>query len=87
MSKGNDIFYFGDKHNPAEYTKSQISSYTTTRIRNSKHTISNFAMVTIELKNGSEMRIPNIFLDYTLLEYKLAGISHIDENSYPVLKK
>ena len=86
MSKGNEIFYFGDKENPIKYNKTQILRYTTIRIRNSKHTISNFALVIIELKNGGEIRVPNILLDYTLLECKLSGISRIEQNSYPGLK-
>ena len=86
MSKGNEIFYFGDKENPIKYNKTQILRYTTIRIRNSKHTISNFALVIIVLKNGGEIRVPNILLDYTLLECKLSGISRIEQNSYPGLK-
>lgn len=83
ISKGNDQFVFGDKISPSIYKKSDIAQFTISRVRNSKHTISSFALVTIELKDGTELKIPNIIVDHSALEYKLTGIPKIESGSYP----
>ena len=86
MSKGNEIFYFGNKENPTKYNKTEITQFTISRIRNSKHTLSNFAVVKIELTNGFELEIPNILVDYLALESKLFEIAKIENSSYPSLR-
>lgn len=86
MSKGNEVFYFGNKENPTKYNKADIMQFTTFLVKNSKHTISNFALVTIEFKDGSLIEIPNIIIDHLTLEYKLSGIQKIERNSLPILR-
>jgi hypothetical protein len=63
MSKGKDIFYFGEKGNPAKYDKKEIIRFVTSKVRNNKSPISGFAIVTIELKNGIDIQIPNLLVD------------------------
>ena len=86
MSKGNDVFYFGHKGNTTKYNKADIMHFTTSQIKNSKHTISNFALVTIEFNDGGLIEIPNIIIDHSALEYKLSGIKNIEQNTLPSLK-
>lgn len=86
MSKGNDVFYFGNKENPIKYNKADIIQFTTFQVKNSKHTISNFALVTIEFNDGSPIEIPNIIIDHSALEYKLSGIKKVEKNTLPSLK-
>ena len=64
MSKGTDIFYFGDKENPAKYNKGEILRFIISRVRSSRSPISRFTVVTIELKNGNDIDIPDILLDH-----------------------
>ena len=86
MSKGNDLFYFGHKENPTKYKKADIMHFTTSQVKNTKHTINAFALVTIEFNNGSLIEIPNIIIHQSALEYKLSGIKKIEENTLPSLK-
>jgi hypothetical protein len=86
MSKGNDVFYFGNKENPTKYNKVDIMHFTTLQVKNTKHTINTFALVTIEFNDGSLIEIPNIIIDQSALEYKLSGINKIEKNTLPSLK-
>jgi hypothetical protein len=86
MSKGNDIFYFGEKGNPAKYDKKEIIRFVTSKVRNNKSPISGFAVVTIELKNGIDIQIPNLLVDDLALENKLDGIPGVIKNRFPLVK-
>jgi hypothetical protein len=86
MSKGNDTFYFGDKGNPAKYNKTEIIRFVTTQVRNNKNPVSGFSLVTIELKNGTDIEIPNILVDDLALANKLDGIPSVIKNRFPLIR-
>jgi hypothetical protein len=86
MSKGNNTFYFGDKGNPVKYDKTEIIRFVTSKVRNNKSPISGFAVVTIELKNGIDIQIPNLLVDDLALENKLDGIPGVIKNRFPLVK-
>jgi hypothetical protein len=86
MSKGNDVFYYGEIGDPVKYNKSQIIEYRSIMVRNSRNPISGFALIIIELKDGNELMIPNLLVDYLALEQKLSGIPRIDENRTPFIR-
>ena len=86
MSKGNDIFYYGDKNAPEKYNKKDILQFTTYKSRGSRSPISAFAVIKIEFEDGSEIKIPDIFVSYSALEHKLSGYKHIDKSGFPYIK-
>ncbi|OIQ92869.1 hypothetical protein GALL_251640 [mine drainage metagenome] len=85
MSRGNDIFYFGNADNPLKYDKKDILQFTTIRSRGSRNQFSGFAIIKIEFKNGTILKIPNLLVDYTALENKLFEYPKIDKNKLPYL--
>jgi len=85
MSKGNDKFYFGDKSNPSKYNKTEIIRFVTSQVRNNKNPVSGFAVVTIELKNGTDIKIPNILVDEQALANKLEGLPNAIRNRFPLI--
>jgi hypothetical protein len=87
MSKGNDVFYFGDIVNPKEYNKSEIVRFRIIRIQASRNPLNSFAIVAIELKDGTELQIPNLLVDYIAMEQKLSGIPFVEENETPFIRK
>ena len=87
MSKGNEVFYFGSISNPIKYNKLDIHRYRTQRFTYYKHPLHEFILVTIELKNGNDLNIPNILINYSSLKDKLSGIQEIEENGYPVINE
>ena len=86
MSKGNDNFYFGNIDNPSKYNKKDILQYTTIKSRSSRNQFSGFAIIDIELKDGTMLKIPNLLVDYTALEDKLFEYRRIDKNKFPYLR-
>jgi hypothetical protein len=86
MSKGNEMFFFGNKENPDRYKKADIIRITISKLKDRKHAITGFAVVTLELSSGKSIDIPNILLDHLVLEYKLPGIAKVEENRLYILK-
>ena len=86
MSKGNDIFYFGNIDNPLKYDKKDILQYTIIRSKGSRNPFSGFAIVEIELKNGTVLKIPNLLVDYSAIRAKLFEYPGIDVNEFPLLR-
>jgi len=86
MSKGNDIFYYGNIDNPIKYDKKDILEYTTIRSRGRKNQLNGFAIVEIEFKDCSVLKIPNLLVDYSALENKLSEYPRIEENKFPYLR-
>lgn len=85
MSKGNDIFYFGNFDTPTKYNKTDILQYYTIRSRGSRNQFSGFAIIKIEFKNGTILKIPNLLVDYLAMEQKLFEYPRIDVNKLPFL--
>lgn len=85
MSRGNDTFYFGNVDNPLKYDKKDILQFTTIRSRGSRNKFSGFAIIKIEFKDGTILKIPNLLVDYTALENKLFEYLKIDKNKLPYL--
>lgn len=86
MSKGNEVFYYGDIEQPTEYNKSQIQQFTVIKVSSSRNPISGFALVVIELKNGHRLQIPNLLVDDIAMKQKLKGIPNVKENRAPFVK-
>lgn len=86
MSKGNDIFYYGSINSPVEYNKNQIIKFTTIRSRSYKSPINGFALIKIELKDGTIIKVPNLLVDYFSLEQKLFEYPKVDKGGFPFLK-
>jgi len=86
MSKGNDNFYFGDRGNLLKYDKKDILQYTTIRSHGSRNQFNGFAIVEIEFKNGTMLKIPNLLVDYREMEQKLFEYPRIDVNRFPFLR-
>jgi hypothetical protein len=86
MSKGNDIFYFGDENNPIKYDKKNITQVVTYRSKGRKSPVSRFAVVEIEFKDGPNISIPDIFVSYPALQNKLFQYPQIDKAKFPFLR-
>lgn len=86
MSRGNDNFYFGNIDNPSKYNKKDILRYTTIRSHGTRNQFSGFAIIEIEFKDGTVLKIPNLLVDYTALEDKLFEYTRIDKNKFPYLR-
>jgi hypothetical protein len=87
MSKGNDVFYFGDIVDPKKYDKSEIAGFRIIRLDANRNPLSSFAIVTIELKDGTQLKIPNLLVDYIAMKQKLSGIPFVEENKTPFIRK
>lgn len=85
MSKGNDEFYFGNIIHPAKFNKKDILQFTLKRHRNYKSPISSFAIVSIELKDGTNIKIPNLLVNYYSMEQKLRECAKIEKGGFPLL--
>lgn len=85
MSKGNNTFFFGNVDSPLKYDKKDILQFTTIRSRGTRNQFSGFAIIKIEFKNGTILKIPNLLVDYTALENKLFEYPKIDKNKLPYL--
>jgi hypothetical protein len=55
-------------------------------VRSSRSHISTFAVVTIELKNGTDIDIPNILVDHLDVEHKLEGIQKAVRYRFPLVR-
>lgn len=85
MSKGNDTFYYGDKDLPTKYDKKDIECVTTIKT-NGKSVVGDFAIIKIDFKDGSCIKIPNIFVDYLQLNNKLFEYPRTEINKFPYLR-
>ena len=83
MSKGNDIFYFGNIGAPSIHNKKDILQYYTIRSRGTRNQFSGFAIIKIEFKNGTILEIPNLLVEYLAMEKKLFEYPKIDVNKLP----
>lgn len=79
MSKGNDNFYFGNADSPVLYNKKDIMEYTVFR-PGGRSQIGGFVIVSIELNNGTVLKIPNILVDYQAMEQKLFEYTKVLDN-------
>ena len=86
LSKGNDSFYFGDIDDPLSYDKKDIARYTTIKMGGSRSIYSGFAIVEIEFKNGTLLKIPNLLLDESELRQKLFEYPGTEKNEFPYLR-
>ncbi|MFT3704908.1 MAG: hypothetical protein QM802_21255 [Agriterribacter sp.] len=86
MSKGNDVFFFGNKDSPIEYNKKDILRFISVRSKSSKSPVAGFGFIIIELRNGKTIRIPNIFVDSNALENKLFEYPKIEKNIFPFMR-
>ena len=85
MSKGNDSFYFGKIDNPVKYDKKDILRCTIIRSHGSRNQFGGFAIVEIELKDGTDLQMPNLLIDYSAIQAKLVGYPKNDLNKFPFL--
>jgi hypothetical protein len=85
MSKGNEAFLFGEKEHPRQYNKSDIIQVTVSKVNSSRHPVSSFVVVTLELKSSPSLEIPNLLIDEYMLLNKLDGIPRVDKNRFPTI--
>ena len=86
MSKGNDIFYFGNINSPNKYDKKDIMQFTIKKSRSSRSPISEFSITTIEFRDGSQIKIPSLLLDDSAFTHKLFGYPKISEGGFPFIR-
>ena len=86
MSKGNDVFYYGEVGNPKKYSKSEIIRFTTIKVKAARSPINGFAVIVIALKDGTELQIPNLLVDDMLLHQKLSGIPNVQMSRLPLMR-
>lgn len=85
MSKGNDRFFFGDKEHLHQYNKADITYVVISKVQSSRHPVSSFVVVTLELTGSPSLDIPNILIDEYELLNKLDGIPRVDKNRFPTI--
>jgi hypothetical protein len=86
MSKGNDIFFYGDAFAPTQYNKKDILDYTVVGPNNARSPIYPFAIFIIKFRDGSLIKIPDLFVLRKEMENKLTGCTKIEKNGFPYLK-
>ncbi|HMR81996.1 MAG TPA: hypothetical protein PKE30_02655 [Niabella sp.] len=67
LSKGNPVFLYGDKTNPAEYYKDNIEMVTILKNTSSRCPWSDFAVFKVVFIDRTVIKIPTLFSDYELL--------------------
>ena len=87
MSKGNDVFYFGNKGNPKEYNKSNVIQTTIYFPWSYKNPVSYFAVVKIEFLNGDSIQIPNLLVSENALKDKLYKCPQVEKRKLKFIKK
>ena len=71
MSKGNHEFYYGNIKAPVKYNKNEIHHFTLIETRSHRSPVQGFAFIKIEFKDGTVIKIPNLFVDRYRLADKL----------------
>jgi hypothetical protein len=77
MSKGDDIFYFGDKDNLIQFNKNDIDkvvTYKTRFIFGRASIFTGYEVVQITFKTGKIIEIPSLFLDSDMIIMKLKNV-------------
>lgn len=88
MSKGNEIFFYGDKEHTIQYNKKDIVQYTLIKTRSGgKNPISDFAIIKIEFENGDVVRFPSLLIGYRALEEKLYQCKKVERYRFPFLQE
>lgn len=88
MSKGNDIFYYGSKNNLKQYCKLDIMRLIHRQDSfGSRSPIASFAYIKLELKDASEIYLPNLLLSDDALARKLEDIPQVRIDKIPWLFK
>jgi hypothetical protein len=87
MSKGNDVFYFGNELNPKKYDKHDILQVTIYSPGNYRNPASLFSVVKIEFKNEETIQIPNIFVSKYAIEDKLYQCPQVQKSKLQLVKR
>lgn len=85
MSKGNDIFYFGELDNPVKYSKKDLSEFIITKFSGSRNPYGGFAVSTLKMKDGTVLTVPNILVDHSALADKLFEFKPIFDGGLPLV--
>ncbi|MGE7774810.1 hypothetical protein ACQKLP_08805 [Chitinophaga sp. NPDC101104] len=85
MSRGNDVFYFGEKDNPVKYNKKDLLNYTIKMVRGSRNPYSVFAVAKLNLKDGTIIQIPNILVGDSEIAHKLYAYKCVIDQGVPLL--
>lgn len=86
LSKGNEVFYFGDTRHPTEYNKRDILQVTIYYPWSYRNPVSYFAVVKIEFLNGEAIQIPNLLVSEYALKDKLYKCSQVDKRKLKFIK-
>ena len=87
MSRGNDQFYFGPAGSPIKYDKKDILQYKIIKTSGSRNLFAEFAIVEIDFRDGTVLKIPNLLIRYEELEYKLFDYPKIEVSAFPYLER
>lgn len=69
MSKGDDVFYFGDQQHPKKYNKKDVLRAIFYCPRGYKNPLNRFAVLKIEFSDNESIQIPNLVVsEYALKE-------------------
>lgn len=90
MSRGNDIFYYGEKKAPDQYSKKDIDLVTLVWLRSSTargNIFDEFSFIKISMKDGRTLIIPNLIIDHFAMEYKLYECRKTEKKAFPLIKE
>ena len=87
MSKGNDLFFYGNINSPVKYNKNNILQFTLIVEGGNGSPVQGFAFIKIEFKNGTILNIPNLLVDHFNLGEKLFQCRKIYRDTFlPYIK-
>lgn len=87
LTKGDDIFYYGNKLNPTKYNKNDILLVTVYSPGGYRNPLTGFSLIKIDLKNQEMVFIPNIFVSESALKDKLYKCKQVQKGKLKFIKK
>lgn len=87
MSKGDDVFYFGDQQHPKKYDKKDILRVIFYHPNAYRNPLNSFAVVKIEFRDNESIQIPNLFVSEYALQDKLFNCPQVVKSKLKLIKK
>jgi hypothetical protein len=87
MSKGNEIFYFGNVEKPDKYEKKEITGIIVYEAHGSRNPVVLFKLAEVEFEKKANILIPNLLLNMDELVNKLSDYPITYKNlGFPSIK-
>ena len=87
MSKGNDVFYFGNKDAPEQYNKKDIDHVVIIENRNNtRNPIYGFAITRIYFRDCTSISIPSLLVSEDAMRMKLQKCDPVSQHGFPFLR-